>query len=138
MKDKLEALAKGEDVSTTAGWKFDKEDLDYIRAVYSVHPMVWDVLDELIRLQSQLVEKQAEIAALDAHVSEWQACIATRDALIERLVEAGEKACCDYNGFGYCSDRALIKPKSLPLEFDPDEFEDIVEEYRASKDGGVE
>lgn len=69
-----------------------------------------------------------------------QSQLAARDALIERLVEAGEKACRDYEGFGYGIDNlflkdSYIKPKSLPLEFSQDEFEDIVDEWQAMKGG---
>lgn len=49
-----------------------KENLDYIRDVYSSHPMVLQVVSEVERLRK------------------GEAKLAARDSLIERLVEAGE------------------------------------------------
>jgi len=44
--------------------EFTKEMLDYLRAVYSIHPMIIDLLDEFALLQKQAKELQERIDSL--------------------------------------------------------------------------
>lgn len=81
-----------------------------------------NVVDALNAIENQFADLQVHIDALRAQ-------LASRDALIERLIEAVQRVDTELNDNWICEG-------DEPLIFMLMKVQDIVAEYRASKDGG--